>query len=176
MTCLKDLLKKVKWAEKKKGDGLEQAFVGMGGALSAKVIRHKGDVEDLGVVSRRVVTNVFVNYLVQAMLTNTGTLIDIFKYHESGTGTTAENATDTALATAVTPRATGTQSTASGSANVFQSVGTVAYTAAASITEHGLFGAATGGSLLDRSSFAAISVASGDSIAFTYQLTCSAGN
>ena len=47
------------------------------------------------------------------------------------------------------------------------------FDATAAIVEHGIFSQAAtgGGTLLDRSVFSAINVASGDSIQFTYDLT-----
>jgi hypothetical protein len=71
-------------------------------------------------------------------------------------------------------RATGTQ-VEGASANIYKSVGTIAYTTTKAITEHGLFNDATAGTLMDRTKFAAVNVVSGDSIEFTYQLTVSAG-
>ena len=47
---------------------------------------------------------------------------------------------------------------------------------AAAVTEHGIFSAASGGILLDRSVFSVINLASGDSIQSTYQLTFTAGS
>jgi len=142
--------------------------------LSARVIRASGKIEELGVLSRRVVTTAFVNYLVDALQTS-DTAIDLFRYHDAGKATTAEAVGDTTLGTAWGgTRATGTR-TEGGTANVYKSVGTITFTSSNAITEHGLFSATTGGILMDRSSFAAINVASDDSIEFTYQLTCSAG-
>lgn len=157
-------------------DGLPQGKVGMGGALGATVIRHNGEVKNLGILSRRSVTTAFVNYLVQSFIQSTTSPLDVFVYHDAGTATTAESTADTTLGTAWGgSRQSGTHTTATGSANVFQSVATIAFTASKAITEHGVFSAAAAGTLLDRSSFAAINVNSGDSIAFTYQLTCTAG-
>jgi hypothetical protein len=156
-------------------DGLPEGHLGMTFALSAKVLRANGKIEDLGVVSRKSVTTAFVNYLVQSFLQSTTSALDIFKYHDAGTATTAEATGDTTLGTAWGgARATGTNSTG-GAANVFQSLATIAFTAAKAITEHGVFSSTTTGTLLDRSSFAVINVASNDSIQFTYQLTCTAG-
>ena len=109
--------------------------------------------------------------------------ISNWQYHGCGTGTTAENVTDTSLetesTTALNPdstRATGTGSQPS--ANIYQSVGTLTFDAGAAITEHGVLtqAATGGGTLLDRSVFSAINVSSGDSIQFTYQLQLTAGN
>lgn len=149
--------------------------------LSARA-RIAGEWVDYGVVSRRVVTNAGVAFIVDDW---DGSVTDItnLKYHGCGTGTTAEAAGDTALVTesttALNPdstRATGTASQPS--ANIYQSVGTVTFDASAAITEHGIFSQAAtgGGTLWDRSVFSAINVASGDSIQFTYAATLTAGS
>ena len=63
------------------------------------------------------------------------------------------------------------------SVTVTRSSGTVTFDASAAITEHGLFSQAAtgGGTLWDRTVFSAINVVSGDSIAFEYSVTLSAG-
>lgn len=143
----------------------------MGSTLSAKVIRADGTI-DLGVICRKKVTDVFVNYLVDSLQDSTTYPMDVFKYHDSGIGTTAENKTDTTL---VTPcgdaRDVGTQTEGAG-ANIFSTVATHTYTATKAITEHGLFSAATDGTLMDRSVFSFINVDEGDQIVFAYELTC----
>lgn len=142
--------------------------------LYAKLIRVDGSVVDYGVVSRRVVTTAFVNYMVDNMQAETTQWGD-FKYHDSGVGTTAAAVGDTDIETTDgESRATGTQGEGS-SANIYQSVGTISYTTTKAITEHGLFSQATGTTLLDRHVFAAINVDNGDSIEFTYELTVSSG-
>ena len=128
---------------------------------------------DLGIVSRRVVTNAFVAFVVDQLQTETSVFGD-FKFHDSGVGTTAENAADTAMETTDgESRATGTQTESA--ANAYRSVGTISYTTTKAITEHGLFNDATTGTLMDRSVFSAINVVNGDSIQFTYTITFSAG-
>ena len=143
-------------------------------ALRIRVIRSNGRIEDLGVVSKRVVTDAFVNYVVNAMQDSATYPMDVFKYHGSGTGTTAEAAGDTGLVTEVGSRVAGTQA-AGASSNIYKTVATISYTASYAITEHGVFSAATGGTLVDRSVFSAVNVANGDSIQFTYELTFSSG-
>lgn len=151
------------------------------GRLEAVLIKASGERVYFGTLGYRVVTNAGVAFLVDDW---DGSVTDItnFKYHGCGTGTTAEAAGDTALVTesttALNPdstRATGTQSQPS--ANILQSVGTVTFDASAAITEHGLFSQAAtgGGTLWDRTVFSAINVVSGDSIAYTYSMTASAG-
>lgn len=128
-------------------------------------------VKDYGVISRRVVTTAGITALANA-LQNTFEP-ELFNFHASGTGGTAEAIGDTALVTEVETRVTGTQS--SPSAGVYRTVATVSYTATRTITEHGIFSASTVGTLLDRSLFTGIPVISGDSIQFTYNFTYTAG-
>jgi len=96
-----------------------------------------------------------------------------YKYHGTGTGTTAEAAGDTALVTEVGSRVTGSQ--IEGNANQYKSVATVTYAGTYAITEHGLFNASTGGTLMDRTVFSPVNVQSGDSIVFTFVITFSSG-
>ena len=130
-------------------------------------------VEDLGLVGRRVITTVGVNYLATCF-TNTAE-VEAINWHEYGTGVTAEAVGQTAL---ITPsgvaRVSGTQSTP-GSTNIYRSVATTAFTSALAIAEHGIFTAVTAGTLFDRTLFAAINVINGDSIQGTYDLTLPSG-
>jgi hypothetical protein len=126
-----------------------------------------------GVLSRRLVTTAFVNFVVDQLQTETSVFGD-FKYHDSGVGTTAENVANTAMETTDgESRATGTQT--EGAANVYVSVGTISYTTTKAITEHGLFNDPTAGTLMDRSVFSAINVVNGDSIQFSYSLSVNSG-
>jgi len=142
--------------------------------LSAVVTRADGSQKNLGVISERVVTDAFVAYLVDAMQDSSAYPMDAFQHHASGTGTAAEAASDTALVNEVESRVSGTLTEGSGN-NVFKTVATITYTATRSITEHGVFSASTGGTLIDRSVFSAINVNSGDSIQFSYELTFPSG-
>jgi hypothetical protein len=151
--------------------------------LSIKHIAKDGTITDYGVVSRRVVTTAGVTYIAQDFNNAESSAdVSLFKFHGIGTTNTAEAIGDTALVaestTALNPdntRATGTGSRPS--ANVYQSVGTLTADASIAAVEHGIFTtSATGsGTLLDRSIFTVINLASGDSIQATYQLTLSAG-
>lgn len=141
--------------------------------LRAVLIRADGKRVDHGVVSRRVVTTAFCEYMVDQLQTETSTWGD-FKFHDSGVGTTAAAIGDTDIETTDgESRATGTQT--EGTSVQYQSVGTISYTTTKAITEHGLFNASTGVTLLDRHVFSAINVVNGDSIQFTYTLTVTAG-
>ena len=151
------------------------------GALFLRVLRQDGTIHDLGLVSLRLVTDNGAGFIVDAWQ-NTVEL-ETMKFHGVGTGTNAENATDSALQTELTTqynpdntRATG--SLAEASQKVFRTVGTNAFDASAAVTEHGILSqAATGGGVLfDRSQFAAINVVSGDSIQSTYEATFNSGS
>lgn len=142
--------------------------------LRAVLIRADGQRVNYGILSRRVITTAFVNFMVDQLQTETSEWGD-FKFHDSGVGTTAAAVGDTDIETTDgESRATGTQ-TEGASANIYRSVGTISYTTTKAITEHGLFSIVTGGTLLDRHVFSAINVVNGDSIQFTYDLTVSSG-
>ena len=141
--------------------------------LSVSLIRADGGRVNYGVVSRRVITTAFVNFMVDQLQTETSVWGD-FKFHDAGVGTTAAAITDTTIETTDgESRATGSQT--EGAANVYVSVGTISYTSTKAVTEHGLFNDATTGTLLDRHVFTAVNVVSGDSVQFTYSLTVSSG-
>ena len=141
--------------------------------LRAVLIRGDGSRVNYGVLSRRVVTTAFVNFMVDQLQTETSVWGD-FKYHDSGVGSTAENVANTDMETTDgESRVAGSQT--EGAANVYVSVGTISYTSTKAITEHGLFNASTGPTLLDRSVFSAVNVVSGDSVQYTYSLTVNSG-
>lgn len=148
-----------------------------------KIDGKTGKRTDYGILGWRVVTDAGVAFIVDDW-DNNGQDITTLNFHGCGTGTTAEAAADTALVTesttALNPnntRATGTRSQPA--ANQYRSVGTLTFDADAAVTEHGLFSqsATGGGTLWDRTVFAAINVvgANGDSIQFTYTVTLSSG-
>lgn len=150
--------------------------------LAIKVRRADGTWIDYGIVSRRVVTDAFVAFVVDDWDGGAND-ISLFNYHGVGTGTGAEAAGDTALGTESTTilttdstRATGTKSQPA--ANQLRSVGTISFDGSGAITEHGVFTqeATGGGTLMDRSVFSAINVASGDSIVATYTMTLTSGS
>ena len=113
--------------------------------------------------SKKVVTTAFANFLAAQLITDSVAIGD-FKYHDSGTGTVAEAAGDVGLGTPWGgARDVGTQ-VQGGDATKYKSVATTTYTGTFAITEHGLFNAATGVTLMDRSVFAAVNVVSGNQI------------
>ncbi len=153
--------------------GIRHKGVEFWGILSIRVFRGTTQTwEDLGVVCVQKITTAFRDALVdslQGAFANWGN----FKYHGCGTGTTAEANTQTALVTEVGSRATGTQIEGATS-DIYKSVGTVTPGGTYAITEHGLFSAATTGTMMDRSVFSAINVVAADSIQFSYEATFAA--
>jgi len=143
------------------------------GRISAVKTCADGSKLDYGVISYRVVTTQFVNYLAGAFVATPTRAPTTFTFHSMGTGVTAEAIGDTALVTAVESRVSGTSTNPS--ANVYQNVATITATAARAVTEHGLFSASAGGELMDRSVFSVVNLASGESLQFTYQITFTAG-
>lgn len=136
----------------------------------------------LGLASMRVVTTAGVNFLVDAFQNTTE--LENFIYHGIGTGTTAENVSDTALETELTTqyivnstRATGS-ATEGASANIFRSVGTNTVDASVAITEHAMMSQAAtgGGTAWDRTVFSANNLTNGESLQSTYDGTFTAGS
>lgn len=143
------------------------------GVLTATKIRKDGSMQKLGVLGSRVVTTAGVTFM-RDDFNDGASDINLFNFHDSGTGAVAEAVGDTTLGAAAGPaRVAGTKSVPA--ATQFRSVATIAYTATLAITEHGLFSASTVGTLWDRTVFAAVNVVSGESIQFTYTLTINAG-
>jgi len=150
--------------------------------LMLRVHKADGSWIDYGVVGYRVVTTVGVNAISTSFQTPASP--GNFFYHGLGTGSTAEAVGDTALVTELTTqynpdstRATGTH-VAGGSANIYRSVGTNTVDASATVQEHGILtqAATGGGSLLDRTVFAGVALASGDGLQSTYEITFNAGS
>lgn len=172
-------------------DGLIEGVVPMTAALYAKVHRvATGEIEDLGCVCRKIVSNAFKQVLTNVMKATAAdvTRIQNYKYHEWGTSATAEAATQSGcLATGATTVAivngggsldVGTQVAA---ATTYTSVATLTSSAGIVITEHCIHptdvcatGLVTDVYGLDRSLLSsAITLGSGDSITFTYVLSIS---
>jgi hypothetical protein len=141
-----------------------------------------GDIEHYGIVGRKVVTDAGVAFIVDAFQNSVE--LENLKFHALGTGTTAESAAQTALVTELTTeytgnvRATGT-TTEGATANIYRTVGTNTMDEApgAALREHAVMSQAAtgGGTMLDRTLYSAITLASGDALQSTYELTCSAG-
>lgn len=156
----------------------------IGGALSGQLIMYgelsirkldpkMGKRENHGVVCRRAVTDTGVAAMVDDWDDDSKD-ITLFNQHDSGTGVTGANQTDTALQT---PCGESRDAGAKTQPLAYQirSVATHTYAGPFAITEHGIFDNAAGGVLWDRHTFGAINVGSGDGIEFTYTLTITAG-
>jgi hypothetical protein len=142
--------------------------------LSIRLFKANSDVIDYGIVEYRVVTTAWVNFIVDNLQADTTEFGDL-KFHDSGVGTTAADVSDTDIETTDgESRATGSQIEGA-SANIYRSVGTIAYTTTKAITEHVLATQATGGTIIDRHVFAAVNVENGDSIQFAYEWTANSG-
>jgi len=143
------------------------------GELRATLIHSDGSHFDLGVLGKRGVTDAGVAFLVDDWDGGANDFA-LMNQHDSGTGVVAEADADVALGTPAGPaRVAGAKTQPA--ANQARSIATIAYTATLAITEHGIFSAATGVTLWDRTVFAAVNVVNGDSIQFTYTLTINAG-
>lgn len=143
----------------------------------------KHDNTFLGLASFRIVTTAGVNFIVDAFQNSVE--LEILIYHALGTGSTAEDVGDTALVTELTTEYTGNvratgSATEGASANIFRTVGTNTLdgTPGAALREHGIMSQAAtgGGTLLDRTVYAAITLSSGDSLQSTYDHTQTAGS
>lgn len=140
---------------------------------------------DLGLASLRVVTTAGVNFIVDAFQNTTE--LENMKFHGIGTGTGAEATSDTALGTELTTEYATDNTRPTGSlgegatANVFRTSATITPDSGGTlaITEHGIFSQAAtgGGTLLDRSKFAAVNLVTGnpDSLTAQYDFTVTAG-
>ena len=153
------------------------------GALS--ITKHNGRTglsEYYGLASYKFVTDTGVAFIVDAFQNLTE--LDTMRFHGIGIGILNENQTDAALGTELTTeynpngvRATGTLAEGN-TANKFQTVGVnILDIGTPAITEHGIFSAATGGVLLDRSKFGSINLngLNGDALQTTYTLEILAG-
>ena len=159
--------------------------------LSLKVIRQRDSrfwcgeaIEDYGVVSRRLVTDAFVAAVVDALDVGVGFTLTNFRFHGIGTGSTAESAGDTALVTELTTEYTGnvraTGTATQPSANIYRSTATNTLDSGTpALREHGVLtqAATGGGTLLDRSVYAAINLDGtvGDGLQSQYSLTVTSG-
>lgn len=161
-------------------------FLPLHGSLLLRVRRGRDGLWlPYGLASVRVVTTAGVAYLVDALQGSVEP--ELLRFHGYGTGNTAENSADTELDTELTTeyatdnvRPTGTLAEGA-SANIFRTVGTLTPNSGSpAIVEHGIFNQAanSGGTLLDRTVFAAVNLASanGDSLETTYELTLPAGS
>lgn len=139
-------------------------------------------VEGRREVRDKLVTTAFATFLAAQLITDS-TVIGDFKYHQTGTGVTGENITDTDMETptGTLARDVGTQ-VQGASAVGYKSIATTTFAGTHAVTEHGLFSTAgaggpppTGGTLMDRTVFAAINVVTTNQIEWIYEITIAAG-
>jgi hypothetical protein len=104
-----------------------------------------------------------------------GVVTDFFEYLAIGTGTTTPAAANTALSAEVGARgsATCTRQQTTTTNDTAQLVATFTFNGSTAITECGIFDNSSSGTMLTRATFAAINVASGDSLQMTYKVQCS---
>lgn len=128
------------------------------------------------VVKDRVVTDAFCALIVATLIDNSTGIKD-FKYHDSGIGTQAENANETALQTPWGgARTVGTQEEGTNT-KAYKSIATTTYTSTKAIIEHGLFSAASGVTLMDRTKLgAALNVVNGNQIEWTFEIALTSGS
>lgn len=142
-------------------------------SLSIRVFDTCGNCTDYGIVSRRCITDDFMELLIDVMQGLAGDMTS-FKYHDFGSGTTAEDETDTALELPCgESKDTGTQ-TEGAQANIYKSVATHTFAGSFTITEHGLFNADD--VLADRSVFTGKAVQSGYRLEATYEVVFPSGS
>lgn len=143
-----------------------------------------GEEVQLGLAGMRMVTTAGVRFIADDF--NTGTTeVTNMKFHGFGTGAVAEAVGNTALATEVTNttyvgdvRPTGTQASATVTNDAtYTTVATYSPDSGTpiAVTEHGIFSASAAGTLLDKTLFAVVTLATGDSLQATYVLTLVAG-
>lgn len=191
--------------------GAREGLMTMTSSMSLKVIRSgkrkvtlrewfvemrnlilRGDRQDYGVVSRKVVTTEGVRMLADLIANDSNSVLGAvptpgaINAHYWGIGTAAEavgNTWSTMSSNAPTDgienAASGTHVSGTSSTNAtYTSVATITATEGAAITEHAIGhrkGDDSALALLDRHKFDAINVVTNDSIQFTYVLTLNAG-
>lgn len=148
-------------------------------SLVLQVKRADGSIEQLGLASLKLVTDLGVAAIVDGL--DSGTMA-AFDFQGVGTGTTGAAQTDTDIETEITTeyntnstRPTGTISQPT--APVFRNLAVIGVDASVAATEVGILDNATVGSgtLLDRHTFTVVNLVSGDSLQATYDLTIAAG-
>jgi hypothetical protein len=123
-------------------------------------------------VGKKSVTTAFCEFMVDQLIAEGSTWGD-FKWHQLGTGSTAENIAHTALVTPVEAVTVGTQ--VEDSSVIYKSISTISITATRILREHGIFNTNAPGTMLDRTMFDIVTLYNGDFYEATYKLTCTAG-
>ncbi len=134
-----------------------------------------GWMENVGLVSQGKLTTEFRDFQVDQLVAETSEWGD-FKFHRPGLTATAENNSDTVLASDAGLTATGTQLEGA-TADIYKSVATVTADATETWNEHVINSqtGAGGGKLMDRSLVSPdVSVVNLDTVEFTYEITINA--
>lgn len=146
----------------------------MMGFLKLRVFRHlENRWEDFGLVSVKLVTTAFANFVVDGLQNSVDNALSDFSWHDMGDDNTAEANTHTALQNSRETRIDGSQG--ENGAGIYQTVATINASAGYTVEEHGLFSAVTTGTMCDRNLVPnAPVVIADDSVEFTYELSVAA--
>lgn len=130
--------------------------------------------EDYGLVSTKLVTTDFAEYIVDSLLDSGTYPLDAFTWHDMGDDNTTESNAHTALQNSRETRVNDT-SPAENTAQVYQSIATITATAGYDVEEHGIFSAISAGTMMDRNLVPSPpTVIASDQVEFTYELTVNA--
>jgi len=147
------------------------------GFLTTRVFGADGVMrDDYRLQSVRKVTTEFTKFLADGLCNSAVAAgLDNFIYHGVGDGSTAEASGDVAMVSSQGTRVAGSQ-THGATSNIYRSLKTFVASAAFTCIEHGLFDTLTAADdkLLDRSIITSPpTLATGDEVEFTYELTIS---
>lgn len=149
-------------------------------SLAVQVLRVNGEHEYWGVVSHKVITDAAVAVFIDALQGMAS--INTWNYHGAGTGTNAEQASDSTLQTELTTQYVVNNTRPTGlvsepAVNQYRTQATITVDASVTIQEHGVFSqaATSGGILLDRSLTGGQALASGDGLLATYMFQLASG-
>lgn len=130
--------------------------------------------EDYGLVSTKLVTTDFAEYIVDALQDSTTYPLDAFTWHDMGDDNTAESNAHSALQNSRETRVNDTSPTEN-TAQVYQSIATIVATGGYTAQEHGLFSDQDSGTMMDRNLIPNAPVLiTDDQVEFTYELTVNA--
>lgn len=145
----------------------------MFGFLHYRIFRRDGlRIDKAGLVSAKLVTTAFANYLVDELQASNANFSN-FMYHDQGDDSTAESNSHTALQNSMETRVSGSQT--ENGANRYKSVGNITATANYTAEEHGIFNESSAGVMLDRNLPANAPVLEvDDTVEWTYELLVNA--
>ena len=130
--------------------------------------------EDYGLVSTKLVTVAFAEFVVDALQDSTTYALDLFTWHDMGDDNTAEANTHTALQNSRESRVNDT-SPGENTSQVYQSIATITATGGYTAQEHGIFNDAVANTMMDRNLIPNAPVLiTDDQVEFTYELTVNA--